>query len=84
MWGETKQICTRLWRKEIVRLVLGMAWLGLICIYGGVLVAVNKYRCEHKRWIEEHKSGQREIIVDVGVVEYGMSHVVRCESGVWS
>ena len=61
-----------------------MALLGLVCMYGGVVVAVNKYRCEHKRWIEEHKSGQREIIVDVGEVEYGTSRVVRCESGVCS
>ena len=73
-----------MWKKEIVGLVLGMAWLGLVCMYGRVVVAVNKYRYKHKRWIEEHKWGQRKIIVDVGVVEYGTSHVVRCESGVYS
>ena len=81
MWGKTKPICTRLWREEIVGLVLGMAWLGLVCMYGRVVVAVNKYRCKHKRWIEEHKRGRRKIKVDVGVVWYGTSYIARCGSG---
>ena len=54
VWGKTKQICSRLWRKEIVRLVLGMAWLGLVCMYSRVAVAVNKYFVQDCRGVTCH------------------------------